>query len=64
LQCEHGRLIERQCAPGTEFSPSLRLCVHLWQSDCQAKEPITTLDPITETTETDGQYPSKYQQLS
>ncbi|KAH1000917.1 hypothetical protein HUJ04_013186 [Dendroctonus ponderosae] len=40
LQCNHGSPLERPCAPGTEFSPSIGVCVHPWQSDCTAGQEV------------------------
>ncbi|ENN79458.1 hypothetical protein HUJ04_013214 [Dendroctonus ponderosae] len=40
LQCNHGTPLERPCAPGTEFSPSIGVCVHPWQSDCTAEDSV------------------------
>ncbi|XP_076267426.1 uncharacterized protein LOC143200707 [Rhynchophorus ferrugineus] len=36
IQCVHGSPLARPCALGTEFSPSLGLCVHIAESDCTA----------------------------
>lgn len=48
LQCDHGWLINRPCAPGTEFSPSRGVCVHVWNSDCTAgQSPVPSVPETT-----------------
>ncbi|ERL91746.1 peritrophin-1 [Dendroctonus ponderosae] len=46
LQCNHGSPLERPCAPGTEFSPSIGVCVHPWQSDCTAGQEVEEEDVV------------------
>ncbi|CAG9764295.1 unnamed protein product [Ceutorhynchus assimilis] len=44
LQCVHGVAIERPCARGTEFSPSVGVCVWPQDSGCRST-PGQSVDP-------------------